>query len=213
MSQSKGTLSLVPDEMERRDAYRLLLSAVIPRPIAWVSTLSADGAPNLAPYSFANAVGGTPPTIMFSVSRGRGRVKDTLLNVQATGEFVLHLVDETLAEAMNLTAGEYPQGVNEFEVAGLETAPSIDVKPPRVAAAPVAMEAKVSQIIPVDDTGNMMVLGRVLRYHIREGLVRPNGLIDPTLLRPIVRLGGTEYATLGEVFSMIRPSPDAYRRT
>jgi flavin reductase (DIM6/NTAB) family NADH-FMN oxidoreductase RutF len=198
-------ISKVPHEMPPRDAYRLMLSVVAPRPIAWVSTIGADGTLNLAPFSFFNGVGGTPPTIMFSVGQRKGKAKDTLRNVQETGEFVVNIVSEELAEAMNITSGEWEYGVNEFELANLETAASIDVKPPRVALAPVAMEAKVTQIVPVVGTTSTMVLGRILRYHIREDLLRSNGLVDVTLVRPIARLGGDEYATIGRVFSMARP--------
>jgi len=198
-------LSIVPEDLPPRDAYRLMLSVVAPRPIAWVSTIGADGTLNLAPFSFFNGVGGTPPTIMFSVGQRKGKAKDTLRNVQETGEFVVNIVSEELAEAMNITSGEWEYEVNEFELAGLETAPSVDVKPPRVALAPVAMEAKVTQIVPVIGTTSTMVLGRILRYHIREEMLRSNGLVDATLVRPITRLGGDEYATIGRVFSMARP--------
>jgi flavin reductase (DIM6/NTAB) family NADH-FMN oxidoreductase RutF len=198
-------ISIVPEELPPRDAYRLMLSVVAPRPVAWVSTIGADGALNLAPFSFFNGVGGTPPTIMFSVGQRKGKAKDTLRNVRETGEFVVNIVSEELAEAMNLTSGEWDYQVNEFELASLETAPSIDVKPPRVALAPVAMEAKVTQIVPVEGTTSTMVLGRIIRYHIREELLRPNGLVDATLVRPVARLGGDEYATIGRVFSMARP--------
>jgi len=199
------TLSIIPEDLPLRDAYRLMLSIVAPRPIAWVSSIGADGTLNLAPFSFFNGVGGTPPTVMFSVGQRKGKAKDTLRNVQETGEFVVNIVSEELAEAMNITSGEWDYEVNEFELAGLETAPSIDVCPPRVALAPVAMEGKVTQIVPVVGTTSTMVLGRILRYHIREELLRPNGLVDATLVRPIARLGGDEYATIGRVFSMARP--------
>jgi flavin reductase (DIM6/NTAB) family NADH-FMN oxidoreductase RutF len=198
-------ISKVPDEMPPRDAYRLMLSVVAPRPIAWVSTIGADGTLNLAPFSFFNGVGGTPPTIMFSIGQRKGKAKDTLRNVQETGEFVVNIVSEELAEAMNITSGEWEYEVNEFELAGLETAPSVNVKPPRIALAPVAMEAKATQIVPVAGTTSTMILGKILRYHIREELLRPNGLVDAMLVRPIVRLGGDEYATIGRVFSMARP--------
>lgn len=204
-------VSIVPDELERAAAYRLMISIIVPRPIAWVSTVGADGTPNLAPYSFFTGVGGTPPTVMISVGRSRresGPLKDTLRNAQETGEFVVSLVDESLAEAMNLTSGDWPPGVDEFDVAGLETAPSVDVRPPRVAASPVALEARVTQIVPVEGTTNTLVLGRVLRYHVRKDLLRPNGMVDAALMRPVARLGGTEYATFGQVFSMPRPTVD-----
>jgi flavin reductase (DIM6/NTAB) family NADH-FMN oxidoreductase RutF len=199
-------ISIVPQDLQPRDAYRLMISVLVPRPIAWVSTLGADGSLNLAPFSFFNGVGGVPPTIMFSVGQRAGDPKDTLRNAQETGEFVLNIVDEALASQMNQTSGEWPYGVNEFERAGLTPAPSVDVRPPRVAEAPVAIEARVTQIVPVNETTYTMVLGRIVRYHLREGLLRPNGLVDAALLKPLARLGGDEYATIGSVFSMARPA-------
>lgn len=212
MSDTPTPQTFVPDDMPPRDAYRLMLSAIIPRPIAWVSTVSAEGTPNLAPYSFFNGVSGTPPIVMIAVSaksaRFGGGVKDTLVNAQATGEFVISLVDEAHAEAMNRTAGEYPPAVDEFEIAGLATAPSVDVAPPRVASAPVALECNVHQVIPVDGSDNIMLLGRVVRYHVRPDVLRDNGLIDAAAVKPVGRLGGSEYATLGEVFALNRPQVD-----
>jgi flavin reductase (DIM6/NTAB) family NADH-FMN oxidoreductase RutF len=199
-------VTIVPGDLAPRDAYNLMLSVLIPRPIAWISTVGADGTPNLAPYSFFNGVSGNPPIVMFSASRRRdGEIKDTLRNVQETGEFVVNIVDEVLAEAMNLTSGEWAYDVNELELARLETAPSLEVRPARVAAAPVALEARVRQIVPVEGTRSTMVLGEVLRYHLRAGLLRASGLVDSVPLRPVARLGGDEYCTLGRVFSMKRP--------
>jgi flavin reductase (DIM6/NTAB) family NADH-FMN oxidoreductase RutF len=199
------TVCINPDDLAAHEAYRLLISVVVPRPIAWVSTIGTDGVLNLAPFSFFNAVGGTPPTVMFSVGQRAGGAKDTLRNVQETGEFVVNIVDHALAEVMVQSSGEWAYEVDEFEVTGLETAPSVAVKAPRVARAPVAMEARVTQIVPVEGTDSTMVLGRVLCFHLREGLLRPNGLVDATLLQPLARLGGNEYATLDQVFSMLRP--------
>jgi flavin reductase (DIM6/NTAB) family NADH-FMN oxidoreductase RutF len=199
------TISIDPTELPAREAYHLLISIVVPRPIAWVSTVGVDGTLNLAPFSFFNAVGGNPPTVMFSVGRRSGQPKDTLRNVQETGEFVVNLANQALAEAMVQTSGDWSYEVNEFEMAGLELAPSVEVKPPRVAMAPAALEAKLTQVVPVEGTDSTMILGRVIRYHLREGLLRPNGLVDATLLQPVARLGGNEYATLGQVYSMLRP--------
>ncbi len=199
------TTSITPSDLHPRDAYRLLISIVVPRPIAWVSSVGANGALNLAPFSFFNAVGGTPPTIMVSVGQRSGHPKDTLRNIQETGEFVVHIVERALVEAMNRTSGEYEYGVDEFELAGLEYLPSTDVKPPRLAQASIVMEVKVTQIIAVQDTHYTMILGQVLRYHIRDGLVRPTGLIDATSLRPVARLGGDEYTDVDHVFTMTRP--------
>lgn len=199
------SISMTPDELPPREASRLLLSIIAPRPIAWVSSMGADGSLNLAPFSFFTAVSANPPTVMVAVGARKGQPKDTLRNVQETGEFVIHIVDETLAEAMNLTSGEWEYGVNEFELAALETIPSIEVKPPRVAVAPVALEAKVAQIVPVEGTTSTLILGRIVRYHLRADLLRSDGLIDAALLQPITRLGGAEYATIGRVFEMSRP--------
>lgn len=199
------SISMTPDDLPPREASRLMLSIVAPRPIAWISSMGADGSLNLAPFSFFNAVSANPPIVMIAVGARKGVPKDTLRNAQETGEFVIHIVDETLAEAMNLTSGEWEYGVNEFELAALETIPSIEVKPPRVAAAPVALEAKLAQIVPVEGTSSTLILARILRYHLRADLLRPDGLIDATLLQPITRLGGAEYATTGRVFEMSRP--------
>lgn len=204
--------TFVPDEMPPRDARRLMMSSIVPRPIAWVSTLGPDGVPNLAPYSFFNGVSGTPPVVMISITRKSqrfgGGLKDTLYNLQANGEFVINLVDETLMDAMNQTAGEWPYEVDEFTVANLKTAPSVDVQPPRVSSARVAMEARLHQIIPISDSDYTLVLGRIVRFHIREDLLRKDGSIDATRLQPVARLGGAEYTTLGNVFSLERPKID-----
>jgi len=211
-SDKLNMITLVPEMMEERAPYRLLTSIAAPRPIAWVSTVNAAGVPNLAPFSFYNAVAGFPPTIMFSVSyrvTQQPRVKDTLRNVQEVGEFVSHVVDESLAEAMILTAADWSPGVNEFKIASLEAVPSLDVRPPRIAAAPVALECRVTQIVPVEGSTNVMVLGRVLRFHIREDLFRSNGMVDTIKMKPISRMGGpVEYARIGEMFHLEVPDPD-----
>lgn len=209
---ARPMITLVPEEMEERAPYHLLTSIAAPRPIAWVSTISQEGHPNLAPFSFYNAVAGFPPTIMFSVSyrvRHQPREKDTLRNVHEVGEFVSHVVDESMADAMILTAADWPHGTDEFEIASLEAVPSIDVRPLRIAAAPVALECKVTQIIPVEGATNVMVLGRVVRFHVRQDLLRPNGLVDTIQMKPITRLGGPiEYAKIGELFHLKIPEVD-----
>jgi flavin reductase (DIM6/NTAB) family NADH-FMN oxidoreductase RutF len=189
-----------------RDVARLLMSIVVPRPIGWASTVNAAGLLNLAPFSFFNAVGSNPPMVMLSISRRQGEAKDTLRNIQETGEFVVNIADESLAEALMLTSGEYSGDVDEFEVAGLATAPSAVIRPPRVALAPAALEVKLTQVVPVSETGYTMVIGRVLYFHVREGLLRANGMVDAELLRPLARLAGDEFATIGRVFEMARPT-------
>jgi len=202
-------ITLTPAEMVNPAPYHLLTSIVAPRPIAWISTISAAGVPNLAPFSFFNAVAGFPPTIMFSVSyrRREPREKDTLRNVRQVGEFVCHMVDEALAEAMAHTAMDWPADVDEMKEVGLTAVSSTDVRPPRAAEAPVAMECKVTQIIPVAGATNVMVLGQVVRFHLREELYRLElGLIDTIAMRPITRLGGpVEYTKIGELFYLPIP--------
>lgn len=200
-----GALSLAVDAITPAAAYKLMVSAIVPRPIAWVSTVGADGTPNLAPFSFYNGVAGPPPIVMFSPELRDGQPKDTLRNVRETGEFVLNVVDEALAAQMCHTAGDWPYAASEYDLEGLAMASSVDVRPPRVADAPVAMEARVTQIVPVIGTEYTMVLGRIVRFHIRAGLLQENGSLDVRLLRPVARLGGAEYATIGEVFRMRAP--------
>jgi flavin reductase (DIM6/NTAB) family NADH-FMN oxidoreductase RutF len=191
--------------LDAREGYRLLTSIVVPRPVAWVSSMGSDGSTNLAPYSFFNAVGNSPPTIMIAVGMRKGNIKDTLLNITKTREFVVNLADMKLSEKMVYTSGDWSYGMSEFEQADLETIPSVLVKPPRVKDAPVSMEVKATQIIPVEGTVSTMILGHIVCFHVRQDLLRENGSVDASLLNPVLRLGGIEYATLGKVFSMKRP--------
>ncbi len=197
-------LEIDPASLDPRDAYKLFVSCVVPRPIGWMSTVGSDGTLNVAPFSFFNAVG-NPPTVMVAVGARSGQPKDTLRNARETGEFVVHIVDEALAERMNRTSGEWPYDVDEFERADLATAPSSVVTPERIAEAAVAMEGKVTQIVPVEGTTYTMIVGRIVRYHVRADLLREGGLVDALRLRPIARLGGDEYVTVGDVFEMLRP--------
>ncbi|MCL6649139.1 MAG: flavin reductase family protein [Chloroflexi bacterium] len=197
--------TILVETLAPREAYRLFVSLVIPRPIGWVSTLGADGTRNLAPFSFFNAVGGPPPTVMVSIGRRRGQEKDTLRNLRERGEGVVHLVDEHLVAAANLTSGEWEYHLDEFALAGLATIPSTLVAPPRLRDAAAAMECRVTQIIPVDGTEYTLVLGRVLCFHLRDELLAADGLVDARALRPVARLGRDEYTTLGEIFALARP--------
>jgi flavin reductase (DIM6/NTAB) family NADH-FMN oxidoreductase RutF len=182
-------------------------AVVAPRPIGWVSTLGEDGAVNLAPYSFFNAVSDTPPIVMFSSSG----MKDSASHAHATREFVWNMPTWELREAMNLTSAELPRGESEFAHAGLSLAPSRVVAPPRVAEAPVALECRVTQtlsLVALDGTpaDHHMVLGQVVGVHIDERFVDARGQVDTAALQPIARCGyRDEYAVVRELFHMSRP--------
>lgn len=194
-------------ELGSRDAYKLLTTALIPRPIAWVSTVSPDGTPNLAPYSFFSAVASDPLTVMFAPgTKADGTPKDSLRNARDTGEFVVNLADEPLAEALNETSGAWAHGVDEFVEVGLGAAPSSPVRAPRVAAAPVALECRVSQLVPVTGSDATLVLGQVLMVHVKCDLLGEDDLIAAARYRPIARLGRDDYSTLGRMFSLARPT-------
>ena len=189
----------------RHDPFNAIIA---PRPIGWISTCSEDGKPNLAPYSFFNAFNYTPPLIGFS-SLGE---KDSLRNARATGEFVWNLVSRPLAEAMNQSCAPVPYGVNEFELAGLATAPSRLVRPPRVAASLVAMECKVTQIIQLQShvgtaLSTWLTMGEVVAVHIDDSLIE-DGIYQTAKGQPVMRAGGPgDYFTLdpNHLFRMTRP--------
>ena len=202
-------MNVRPDELPHREFYRILISAVVPRPIAWVSTLSG-GRLNLAPFSFFNVVSAKPPLLGFSPSLrqvdGRPAPKDTLYNIRETGEFVVNVVTFAVAEAMNLTSGDYESSINEFEVAKLATRPSQVVRPPQVAQSPVSFECKVERIIdfgPEPPSGSL-VIGEIVSVHIEENVLT-DGQLDGEALDLIGRMGGTQYSRTTERFEMKRP--------
>ena len=191
---------------------RVLTGVVVPRPIAFVSTMSKDGLINLAPYSFFNAVAYDPPTIVFSSSRHAGdKRKDTLAHIEETGEFVVNIVVDDIAEAMNRTAAEYPSEVSEFEIAGLTPAPSQQVRPPRVAESPVNMECRLLQVVPLGQGEHQhgLVIGQIVLMHIRDDIIEGHR-INHQRLKPTGRLAGSMYCHTSEVFEMVRPvyTPD-----
>ena len=203
---TKEKLILDPASVPAQVVYKLLIGAVVPRPIAFVSTISVDGVRNLAPFSFFNVICAEPPTVCFSTGF-RIPSKDTLTNVKATGEFVVNIVSEEIAEKMNLCSGDYPHGVDEFEISGLTAAPSDLVKPPYVLESHVNMECRVAQIVEVSalPMGGTLVIGEVLRFHV-DGEVAPGYRVDPDKLRAIGRMGGNEYTRTRDRLAMIRPS-------
>jgi flavin reductase (DIM6/NTAB) family NADH-FMN oxidoreductase RutF len=194
-------------DLTNTEAYRLLTDSVVPRPVAWVSTLGPDGGRNLAPFSFFQAVGDAPPTVIVSVGRhGDGDRKDSAANAMAAGELVINIVDEDLLEQMNATSGDYPLGIDEFDIAGVTAAACEHVAAPRVAEAPVSFECRVASSVVVgrEPKDNVLLICEIVAYHVRDGLMR-DGRIDPALLRPICRLGGTGFARLGEIINIARP--------
>jgi flavin reductase (DIM6/NTAB) family NADH-FMN oxidoreductase RutF len=190
------------------DVYQALVGVVTPRPIAWVTTVDLAGRVNLAPFSFFNAFGANPPVVVFSPTRRRdSSKKDTLLNVEATGEFVVHAAVASLAEKVNATSKELPPGDSEVEFVGLHTVPSLKVKPPRLVVSPVAMECKVRQIVPIGDgpiSGNL-VIGEVLVIHVDDAVLDANGKVDPRKLRTVARLGGDYWCHTSDLFEQKRP--------
>jgi flavin reductase (DIM6/NTAB) family NADH-FMN oxidoreductase RutF len=178
---------------------------VTPRPIGWVTTMSARGAINLAPYSYFNAVSTRPPCVMFA-SEG---YKDSVSNIAETGEFVCNLAVWELRDEVNQTSATFPRGVNEMEKAGLAPAPSRLVKPPRVARTPCAMECKLLQIVPLHDLSGRpldrhVTIGQVIGIHIDERFIK-NGLLDTAAMQPIARCGYHDYAVVESLFEMVRP--------
>ena len=194
-------------------AYRLLISAVVPRPIAFVSSLSAEGRRNLAPFSFFMGVGSHPPTLAISVIQRQGAFKDTARNIFDTGEFVVNAATESLAESVCRASGDYAPDIDEFELTGLTPVSSERVRPPRVAESPWSLECRLyrSMKIGEHEAASHLIVGEVLFAHVRDDLWS-EGMVDAERLRPISRLGANLYATLGRVFALDRPKVDAEGR-
>jgi flavin reductase (DIM6/NTAB) family NADH-FMN oxidoreductase RutF len=190
---------------------------VVPRPIGWISTLGTDGVINLAPFSFFNSLSANPPCVMYcpnTFKPGTRELKDSLTNVEATGEFVFSMCTYELREQMIITAAHSPSSVDEMAQAGVEAAPSIKVKPPRVKASPIAMECKLLQIIDLpaapDGASNKVVIGQVVGIHVADEVIS-DGIIDVKKINPLARLGYLDYATLNleSMFSLQPPGGDA----
>jgi flavin reductase (DIM6/NTAB) family NADH-FMN oxidoreductase RutF len=199
-----------PQSAKHQDIYKLMIGSIVPRPIALVSTVSYDGVLNLAPFSFFTGISSKPPLICFCPGprSDRGPRKDTLVNISRTKEFVVNIVSEEIAEAMNLTSGEYPPETDEFSVAGLTPVSSDLVKPPRVAESPVSMECRLRLAIEFSEEpgGGNLVVGEIQRFHVDERIVSENLRIDPDKLRAIGRMGGpTGYTRTRDRFDMVRP--------
>ncbi len=194
--------------LKPRDAYAWMTSTITPRPIAWVSTIAPDGRTNLAPFSFFNGVTSNPPMLMFvPVNTRDGAKKDTVRNLEAVPEFVVNLVSFALGEQMNATAAMLPYGESEFEKFGIATAPSERVRPPRVAAAPVAFECVLERIVHLGEgpLAANVVFGKILVAHVADAVLGADGKPDPGKLDLIARLGGDGYVRTTDRFEMERP--------
>ncbi|HTV53608.1 MAG TPA: flavin reductase family protein [Terriglobia bacterium] len=201
-------LVLDPSQIAPGDVYKLMIGMIVPRPIAFVSTVDPAGTRNLAPFSYFTACGSNPPVVCFSTSvrSGPQPYKDTLHNVESTGEFVVNIVSEEIAEQMNKTAIDVPPEIDEFELSGLTPIASDLVRPPRVAESKVQMECRLHQIVRVSDRpgGGILVLGEVLLFHVLESLL-DGYKIDPEKLSAIGRMGGPSYVRTHDRFDMQRP--------
>ena len=196
-----------PKDHDYPNIYKLMIGCIVPRPIAFVSTISKDGIRNLAPFSFFNGVCSNPPIVLFStVIKKDGSHKDTLNNIEATREFVVNIVSEDLAERMNITSAEFPPGVDEFIKSGLTPIPSDLVKPTRVKESRINMECKLVTMIRFGEGpgGGSTIFGEVLRFHIADELFE-NFRINPDKLRAIGRMGGPTYTRTRERFDLVRP--------
>ena len=196
-----------PDDLENRDRYKLIIGSIVPRPIAWVSSMDALGNLNLAPFSYFTAVCPTPMTIVFcpGIHPHTGEKKDTWRNIEQVPEFVINITNEETAEQMNLSATVLPFGQSEFVWAGVTAVPSERISVPRVAEAPISFECTLQQIVTISDKpgGGAAIFGTVRCVHVRDDLLH-DGRIDTDLLRPIGRLAGNSYTRVAEPFVMER---------
>ncbi|MHB8764292.1 MAG: flavin reductase family protein [Deferrisomatales bacterium] len=199
-----------PDANDHGLPHSPFKACVVPRPIAWISTVSRGGAHNLAPYSQFQNLTFDPPYVMFSANQTTdGRRKDTVVNAEETGEFVYNMVPYDLRDAMNRSAAEVPPEVDEFELAGVTRAPSVRVKACRVAESPVQFECRYHQTLRLPGNGPMgtvdVVIGRVVLVHIRDEVIRPDGRLDLLKIRPLARLGYYDYTTVESAFELVIP--------
>lgn len=202
-------MEIDPTTISYKSVYKIMTGSILPRPIGWISSIDSSGRPNLAPFSFFNAVCSNPPTVLFcsSIRGSDGKTKDTLNNVRATNEFVVNIVTEELLQAMNASSIEAPPDFDEFNYAGLSLAPSVMIKPPRVKESPIHYECRVKQIIDISDQpgGASIVIGSILHIHVDDGVMFGENKIDLTALKPIGRLMGSGYCRVTDIIEIERP--------
>lgn len=194
-------MEIAADTLDTDATYKLMTGLVVPRPIAWVTTRSPEGVVNLAPFSAFTFVSNRPPMVGISVGRRAGERKDTGRNIHATREFVVNIPDDTMIEAVHLSAVEHEAHVSEVEELGLATSACVDISVPRLAGVPASLECRLHRAIDFGEGGSEFLVGEVLRFHLRDGLLS-GGKVDTRALRPICRLAGPHYALLGEIVTM-----------
>ncbi len=187
-------------DLNPEQTYRLMSGIIVPRPIAWISSINAHGVVNLAPFSCYTFVSNQPPMIGVNIGRKAGERKDTGRNIMENGHFVVNIADETLLDPLHESAQEHPPEVSEAELLGLDVLPGAVIPTPRLAAAPISLECRLHSVTPFGNTGAEFFVGEVVMFHIREGLMQ-DGKIDTVKLRPICRIGGPNYASLGEIIT------------
>lgn len=202
-------MQIDPEQLNVRDMYQWMIHSIVPRPIAWVSTVDAAGRTNLAPFSFFMGVCAKPPTLLFCPVNDRfGHPKDTLRNVEATGEFVVNVVPAALCAQMNDTATTLPHGESEFERFGVAALPAQRVRAPRVAGSPLAFECRLDRIVRISEgpAGGNVVFGRILLLHADDSILGSNGFPDAARLDLVARAGGDAYVRGGEFLRLPRPA-------
>lgn len=194
-------MKVAPETLGPEQTYRLMTGVVVPRPIAWVTSLSTDDVVNLAPFSCFTFVSNKPPMVGVNVGRIAGARKDTGTNIHARGSFVVNIPDDTMTEAVHQSAVEHPADVSEAELLGLELVASDHVPVPRLRDTPISLECRLHQAIAFGETGSEFVVGEVLAFHLRDGLFT-DGKIDSAELQPLARLAGPSYASLGRITTL-----------
>ena len=197
-------MTILANTLSKRDVYFLLSAAVVPRPVALVTSVSSSGVVNAAPFSFFNAISSDPPLVMLAIDRRNGEPKDTASNILSQKEFVVNIVSEAIAEKMNLCSGDYPSEVSELDVAGFTHAPSELIRVPRIAESPVQLECRLEKHLEIGRAPSDLVIGEVLAFHIDEAVMK-EGRISPHALQAVGRLSGSNYCRSTDVFRMERP--------
>lgn len=196
-----------PETLETKAIYKLLTGTIIPRPIAWVSTVDDNGINNLAPFSYFNMVGDDPPHIIFSTRRDDNSNKDTLNNILANNQFVVNMVTESLTEQMNATAQSVPSDIDEFDLVGVTPMPSVAVKPMRVKESPIHLECELVHHYFLENHkqgGACIIIGRIVHMHFEDNVLLEDYKINMETYKPISRLAGSNYSKIGEIFSVKR---------